>query len=207
MKKVFPQWTNTVIVVCAVIALVACCFLVAAQFQDGPSTPDENEIQDEASSLPFRKEVRAAYQKYGIEEARIYAVILTESSFRPEVISPSGAVGLMQMLPSTYEELCLSRGTEFDPQDLKKPEINIDFCCEYLLYLYNLTGNWNVAHLAYHAGIGNVNKWLKDPECSADGKTIDRIPSTASAKYLERINAACNAYRSILKAENANKTV
>ncbi len=194
---------NIVLILTVLMAVSSGIFLIFAQSDSFPQKTTENSGASLplSGTLPYREEVKTVSMKYGIDEARIYAVILTESSFRPEVISSAGAVGLMQMLPATYEEMCLARGVAFNPQDLKDPATNLDFCCEYLLLLYNLTGSWDLAHLAYHAGIGNVQKWLANPEYSADGKTIDRIPSSASAKYLERINAARNAYRTVLEAE------
>ncbi|MBQ9129657.1 MAG: lytic transglycosylase domain-containing protein, partial [Clostridia bacterium] len=151
--------------------------------------------------------VLAASQKHGVSAARIYAVILTESSFRPAVISEAGAVGLMQMLPSTYKEQCAKRGVPYDPEDLKDPGVNIDFCTEYLRELYDLTGSWDTANLAYHAGIGKVRQWLKDPACSVDGITVENVPKESSRIYLERIRNAHALYDRVLEQQTPQNSV
>ena len=105
--------------------------------------------------LPYREEVIAAEAAYGVEQPRIYAGIQVESSFIPDAVSKAGAIGLMQMLPSTYEDQCARRGVPCDPEDLCKPEVSIDFCSEYLMILHDLTGSWKWAHIAYSKG-GNA---------------------------------------------------
>lgn len=177
-----------------IIALLSMGYLLFLRIRD-----NENWIL--AKGLPYRKEVSAASEKYGVEEARIYAVIQTESSFREQVVSKAGAIGLMQMMPATYEELCLERGRAYDPEDLKNPEINIDFCTAYLRQMYDRTGSWDLAHLSYLCGNGTVRKWLSDSNYSADGKTLSVIPSQTGQIYLERIHSAYDAYTQALKAE------
>ncbi len=197
--------TALVLVLSLLVALAALGYLAVDQLEvqmlpEKPSAGEEGSL-----TVAYEKEVAAASEKYGVSAARIYAVILTESSFRPEVISKAGAVGLMQMLPSTYEEQCAKRGIAYDPEDLKKPEVNIDFCTEYLRELYEMTGNWDTAHLAYHAGIGTVKKWLKDPACSVDGVTVQSVPKESSRIYLERIREAHALYDRVLKQEETEQ--
>ena len=55
-----------------------------------------------------------------------------------------------------------------------------------------MTGSWDWAHVAYFSGIGNVTKWR------AEGLTPKTIPSDKAKTYLERINAAYDAYTMIL---------
>lgn len=187
----------TALAVTFLIVLSACVYFVISR-SNGRLPGLGQAAKTRTYRMEYSDLVEAAARKYGLEEARIYAVMLVESSFRPEVVSDAGAIGLMQMLPATYESLCLKRGVECDPEDLKDPAVNIDFCCEYLVYLKEQMGSWDMTHLAYHAGIGRVNAWLEDPEYSADGITVDRIPSSVSAKYVERINAAYFVYKEAL---------
>lgn len=193
-------------------ALILCVALLAALGALGYLAVDRlqglrTEEQDAQVTLAYEKEVLAASQKHGVSAARIYAVILTESSFRPAVISEAGAVGLMQMLPSTYKEQCAKRGVPYDPEDLKDPGVNIDFCTEYLRELYDLTGSWDTAHLAYHAGIGKVRQWLKDPACSVDGITVENVPKESSRIYLERIRNAHALYDRVLEQQTPQNSV
>ena len=197
MKKNDRAIYVTAALLCAavIVALLSAAYLVLQEPARDPSD------QEQSPRMEYEQEVMAASLRQGVPVARIYAVIQTESSFRPTVVSSAGAVGLMQMLPSTYEEQCAKRGAFYDPEDLKDPAVNIDYCTEYLRELYDMTGSWDLAHLAYHAGIGNVRRWLADPAYSADGKSLDVIPVKKSETYLERINAAFAAYEKAFAAE------
>lgn len=173
-----------------VILLVGCYFIV-----NEPRLPSGNNKKD----LPYEEDVYMASEKYDVEPARIYAVIQVESSFRETVISKAGAIGLMQMMPDTYAELCEKRGCRCDPEDLKDPSVNIDFCTDYLRYLYDCTGSWKLAHLAYNVGIGKVMRWLKDENYSSDGKTLHTIPNAMGKEYLDRIETAYDAYLQMME--------
>ena len=190
MKKQDRSLYLTAALLCGAILVALVSAFALILMEDGKGAPKE----EPQIRIEYEKEVLAASARYGVSPARIYAVIQTESSFRPTVVSKSGAVGLMQMLPSTYNEQCAKRGEPYDPEDLKDPATNIDYCTEYLKQLYDMTGSWDHAHLAYHAGIGNLRRWLADPACSGDGRTLKVIPVKQSEIYLERINAALAAY-------------
>ena len=148
-----------------------------------------------SGDLPYREEVARAAEKYGVEAARIYAVIRVESDFVADARSPHGALGLMQMIPSTYEEQCEARGVPCDPDDLLKPDVNIDFCTEYLSQAYRAAGGWDWAHVAYFAGIGNVREWQKA------GYEPSQVPMEGARKYLEKIKSAYEAYQPMLAAK------
>ena len=53
--------------------------------------------------LKYQDEVKAASEKYNVDEALIYGVIKTESNFNPDAVSHAGAIGLMQITPETFE--------------------------------------------------------------------------------------------------------
>ncbi|MBQ8911157.1 MAG: transglycosylase SLT domain-containing protein, partial [Clostridia bacterium] len=110
-----PLYLTALILCVALLAALGALGYLAVDRMEGLRT----EEQGSQVTLAYEEEVLAASQKHGVSAARIYAVILTESSFRPAVISEAGAVGLMQMLPSTYKEQCAKRGVPYDPEDLK----------------------------------------------------------------------------------------
>ena len=75
--------------------------------------------------------VKKHARRYGFDWRLISAQIYAESSFRSDVVSHAGAVGLMQIMPSTAKWLGV------DPKLLTKPEVNISLGCYYDWRLYS----------------------------------------------------------------------
>ena len=117
--------------------------------------------------------------KYDIPYELLAAVIYTESGFDEKAVSRVGAIGLMQLMPSTAEEIAGRLGVEYDESALTDPETNIAYGSFYLGYLYrNLGENWDTACAAYNAGIGKVKGWLNNEEYSDDGLALKAYPLT-----------------------------
>jgi len=139
-----------------------------------------------------------------IDPAVILAVIMAESSFRPYAQSHAGAQGLMQLMPATAEWVAGLMGkTDFDPETIWKPEVNIALGSFYLNWLMGrFGGDITLAIAAYNAGQGNVRSWLRDPNVSSDGQTLDSIPFTETRNYVERVEFNRRAYEIILMITN-----
>ncbi|MCL2576950.1 MAG: lytic transglycosylase domain-containing protein [Defluviitaleaceae bacterium] len=134
-----------------------------------------------------------------LDVSLILAVIKTESGFREEVRSHAGAQGLMQLMPATAADVASQMGmTDFQPEDIWKPEVNIALGSFYLNRLANMYGCTQLALAAYNAGQGRVGSWLANPEFSQDGKKLDVIPFPETHNYLRRVNRNERVYRAIL---------
>jgi len=135
-----------------------------------------------------------------IDPTWILAVIHAESSFRTYAESHRGAQGLMQLMPATAEWVAeLMRKENFDPETIWQPEVNIAMGSFYLNWLKRYyDGDLTLAITAYNAGLGNVNRWLADPEFSTDGATLDTIPFNETANYVERVNRNQQIYQRLL---------
>ncbi|MBO7187575.1 MAG: lytic transglycosylase domain-containing protein, partial [Clostridia bacterium] len=124
-------------------------------------------------------------QKNDLSPYLVYAVILAESSFNKNVVSSAGAVGLMQVMPSTAKFIAKNLGEiEYDLFDAKT---NIKFGTYYLRYLLDKFSVLETALLAYNAGEGTVKNWLKNSEYSKDGVSIFNVPFKETREYLEKI--------------------
>ena len=136
-----------------------------------------------------------------IDPTVILAVIMAESSFRPHAQSHAGAQGLMQLMPTTAEWVAQLMGkTDFDPETIWQPEVNIAMGSFYLNWLKRYyQGNLDLAIAAYNAGLGNVNRWLSDPAFPSDGTTLDVIPFNETRNYVERVEFNRRAYDIILR--------
>lgn len=112
--------------------------------------------------LDYSAIVRDRARAESLDPALLAAVIYEESKFDPTARSSSGAVGLMQLRPSTAKGIALrTGGTAFRVSDLTNPAINIRYGA---WYLGNLLRKYRVERLAlaaYNAGQGNVDRWLK----------------------------------------------
>ena len=141
-------------------------------------------------------------KEYGVDKTLVFAVIKCESSFDENAVSSVGALGLMQMTPETFEwvQTKLDGKVTYSDDDLYTPEINIKYAT-YLLSLHlEEFKDTKTALAAYHAGRGNVNKWLKMSEYSSDGKTLDTTPFKETNAYCERVVKVMDKYDFLLNS-------
>lgn len=106
--------------------------------------------------------------RQGMEPALIKAVVRTESDFDVTAVSSAGALGLMQLMPSTAADLRLT-----DPFD---PEQNIRGGVRYLRTLMEMFNHDLILALAaYHAGAGNVLKYGRVPPIEQTQNYVQRV--------------------------------
>ncbi len=137
--------------------------------------------------------------EYEVDETLIYAIIKTESSFDSDAVSDVGAIGLMQIMPETFEWLQTKMPSEekLDDNALYDPETNIRYGVFFLSLLQEEFGDTKLVIAAYHAGRGKVNKWLDDANVSPDGITIEDIPSRTTAHYVSKVTDNIRIYDKI----------
>src|SRR5829696_6959990 len=150
--------------------------------------------------LPLRHEdiIRQQAADKGLDPALIAGVIYTESRFRDQT-SHAGAKGLMQLLPSTADDIARkSGGTAFVQGDLANPQVNISYGTYYLRYLLRrYGGNEVLAIAAYNAGEGRVDQWIFDAR--HNGEEFDRarhIPFPETRHYVQQVLEVRSRYRS-----------
>ncbi|MCE7887340.1 MAG: lytic transglycosylase domain-containing protein [Alphaproteobacteria bacterium PRO2] len=123
---------------------------------------------------------------YKIDPALIYAITRQESKFDPMAKSSAGAVGLMQVLPSTASSIV-------DDPSLTNPQENLEVAQRYLENLLkdkSVQGDMVMLLIAYNAGPGNLAKWKKQwPEVKDPLLFIELIPSSETRSYVERVLA------------------
>ena len=97
-----------------------------------------------------------ASRRYDVPPETILAVIRIESAFDTEAVSEAGAVGLMQVLPSTAEELARELRMPFSEETLRDPSSNITLGTFYLTKMLGRFDDLALALAAYNAGPGRV---------------------------------------------------
>ena len=135
--------------------------------------------------------------EYGVPEYIIYAVIKTESDFDISAKSSDGAIGLMQIMPSTFEWLSGLLDESYEPGMLYDPETNIRYGTYYLSYLYSIYVRWGTVYAAYNAGPAAVDGWLADGQYSNDGMSLDYIPYDETRGYVASVEKAAELYRKL----------
>lgn len=140
-------------------------------------------------------------EEYGLDKYRVYSLIKAESNFKQEVVSDKGAVGLMQLMPETAEEIAGKIGLEnFSVEKLYEPDTNIRIGCYYLSFLVErYSGDYVSALAAYNAGYGNVDDWLANWQ--ADKVEPEEIPFGETKKYVEKIEDYYNNYQKLYVEE------
>ena len=118
--------------------------------------------------LPYGEEIRQAAERHGVDGLLIASIVEAESSFDPCAISHRGAVGLMQVMPTT--------AGFFELDTLTEPERNIDLGTRYLRHLLEIyDGDLELALAAYNAGPGNVRRFGGLPPFRETRRYVEKV--------------------------------
>jgi soluble lytic murein transglycosylase len=125
-----------------------------------------------------------------LSPALLAAVIEEESKFNKDARSRTGAIGLMQLQPTTAKGIAIrTHGARFVISDLYKPEINVRYGAWYLRLLLDKYGDEKTALAAYNAGQENVDRWLalhepiQFPETRAYVDRVERLKGIYRRTY------------------------
>jgi len=137
---------------------------------------------------PFDAEVDAATRRSGLAASLVYAVLRQESLYQPWAVSSAGAVGLMQLLPSTAKITARRAGLPRPTREsLLDPAINLPLGAETLAGLIErFDGQVLLALAGYNAGPGAVRRWLPSRGMDAD-VWVENIPYNETRAYVQRI--------------------
>jgi soluble lytic murein transglycosylase len=129
--------------------------------------------------LKYRAEIKHYAKLNNLEPALVAAIINAESGFDPNAVSNKGAVGLMQILPTTATYIIRENVDLFDYK------INIEVGTKYLKYLFDKFKDNTTMLIAYNAGEGNVAKWI-------DAGVVCPFPETNN--YVKKILGSVKFY-------------
>lgn len=142
--------------------------------------------------IEYKDEILDSSARHGVDPLLVCSIIRCESGWDTHVTSDAGAVGLMQIMPSTSGELAeygLVDAGVYDPANLEDPATNIEYGCAYLQQLSSVLGSTDEVIAAYNAGPGSVEEWL-----SSGGDITDAIKFPETALYLMRVNESYKRY-------------
>jgi len=129
---------------------------------------------------------------FKLEKELLHAFMHQESMFNTKAKSKDGAMGLMQVLPSTAKFITKSKDVKRNNSNiLKNPEINLEVGQEYITYLLDLevvSRNLIFLAAAYNGGPGNLQKWKKETNYLDDSLFfMESIPSRETRWFIEKI--------------------
>jgi tetratricopeptide (TPR) repeat protein len=141
-------------------------------------------------------------RRSGIDPLVLHAVIRQESRFQPDILSPAGAVGLMQLMPKTAAETARrEKMPKPRRRDLTRPEVNVRLGAAYLSRMVKgYEGDYFRAVAAYNAGETAVGRWWErsngDPAVF-----LERINYKETRFYLRRVFLNLLQYYRIYRPE------
>ena len=136
---------------------------VAAEMEDSLPPFDGNDTE-----RLFHPTIIKTAVRYQVDPALVKAIIMAESGYNPRAISKNGAVGLMQLMPETAQEL--------NVEDVFNPKQNIDGGVRYLKQLMKqFSGDLNLALAAYNAGSKAVKQHKGVPPFKETRQYIKKV--------------------------------
>lgn len=136
-----------------------------------------------------------------VDKALAHAIIRQESEFDQYARSPSGALGLMQLMPATAKDVAKKKGWPHQTGWLtSRPEHNILLGSSYInTLLRSFGGSYPLAMAAYNAGGGRVNQWLRGNGDPRTGRVdwidwIELIPVYETRNYVQRVTESYVVY-------------
>ena len=134
---------------------------------------------------------------YKVDPLLIAAIIKCESTFNPMAVSSAGAVGLMQLMPETAEELALEKKIDYvNSEELYRPEINIEMGFYYIQKLRKrYKGSLVFALAAYNAGLKKGDEWASGCTGENENCQINRITYPETKEFVSNVLAAYSHFK------------
>ena len=176
---------NKKILVCGLIILILIVFLIVFK----------NKIQRIFYPKLHEEFVSMYSDEYGVDENLVFAVIKAESNFQEDAVSHKDALGLMQIMKETAEDVARKYNIEIDfnnsEREILNVQNNIKIGTKYLAVLLEKYKNIEVAVAAYNAGIGTVDNWIEKEIIKSDGSDIENIPYKETNNYVIMCGGCC----------------
>ncbi|WP_218081467.1 lytic transglycosylase domain-containing protein [Anthocerotibacter panamensis] len=163
--------------------------LVALAYADGPEVRElhqERSFWEAAYPTPYWDDLSTWARQQEVNPLLALALMRQESAFEPAIRSRVGALGLMQIMPATGQQIAGALGVS--NYSLTRPNDNIRFGTWYLAHTHERwQDNSLLAVASYNAGPGNVSKWVKTIPLSDPERFIEQIPFRETKGYVKSV--------------------
>lgn len=149
--------------------------------------------------FPHRELIRAEAEARGVNPFFAAGMIRQESMFEAEAVSVAGAVGLMQVLPSTGRMTARSLGMgSVGAEDLKDPEVNVPLGMAYLAdMIRRFDGRVPDILSAYNAGPSRIRRWRGMPAYAHREVFVERIPFRETRSHVKVVELNTRLYTAL----------
>ena len=142
---------------------------------------------------PWLESVKRYAAEYNLPEYLLYALLRSESYFKPEVVSHAGAIGLAQLMKPTAADI--ARRLKLETYDLNNPDTNIRFGAFYLSDMVNRNGG-KIMHalFSYNAGPNAVKRWVRQAGDLPTDLFLESLAYAETRGYGRNVLAAAIIY-------------
>ena len=149
-----------------------------------------------AYPLAFRDKIAQVSKAAAIPPDLLQALMREESALDPRAVSPTGALGLTQVMPATARAVARKlRLRDYETSSLYDPDVNIRIGGAYLGELYARFQHPALALASYNAGPGSVAGWLKARGTLPLDAFVEEIPLDETRGYVKRCLRSFAAYQ------------
>lgn len=164
--------------------------LETRRLEEGPE-----EVWRLAYPLPYEEAIQQAAAHAGVDAPLVAGVIRQESVFQREAVSRAGALGLMQVMPSTGRQLARRQKLRYSKARLFEPEYNLRLGSAHLADLLQRYPTRELALAAYNAGPERAAAWQAEHSYEEIAEFVESIPFAETREYVQIVIRNAEVYR------------
>ena len=151
--------------------------------------PDVQAALRQGYPLAFGQKVWGLCREQNLDPMLIFALMRQESTYHPTIVSPAGAVGMMQIMPGTGAKVAALSGMgSYSNDRLREPDVNIALGIWYLGRLMDrFDGQYPMAVGSYNGGPHNIGRWLRSKHGIGMEEFVDEIPFNETRDYVKKV--------------------
>jgi soluble lytic murein transglycosylase len=158
--------------------------------------PGSRYIWENMYPLAYNEDIKKWASEFNLPQALVWGIMKAESQYRPTVVSPVGAQGLMQIMPFTGKKVSELLGdNQFSAYSLKEPATAIKIGSKYLERMaVNFNNSVPLIAAAYNAGPHRVQNWIYNFGYLEIDEWIEHIPYNETRLYVKKVTSNYFAY-------------
>jgi soluble lytic murein transglycosylase len=156
-----------------------------------------NDAWRAAFPLPYELNLRSEAARNQLDPMLVAGLIRQESAFESKALSHAGAIGLMQVEPTTALKMARQLKVRYARARLTDPGYNLQLGSRYLANLIESFGTPEAALAAYNAGEDHVMEWTAGQNYLETAEFVESIPFTETREYVQIVIRNAEVYRQV----------